>query len=153
MKNINKAKTITLAYLGAILSFVGILIFMLLPNSDFTNSVNHSGMDAVKVLTLSPVCVLLGGAIFMFAFLKDYKIWNNFLSDTITKGATIFFIVAVIFNLAVTISFYASQLSLGFVSPFDGLIYESLSIISIVITILQLIFSTLATAAIIRNSK
>lgn len=153
MQNIKKTQTITLAYLGAILSLIGVLIFNILPTSDFANSIDRSGKDAVYLLTASPILVFIGAVVFMLAFLKDYKIWNSFLSGAMVKGATIFFAVALIYNFAVTLSFFISQFSLGFVASFDGLVYEGLAIVTIVIAILQFVFATLASAAILRNSK
>lgn len=153
MQNIKKTQTITLAYLGAILSLIGVLIFNILPTSDFANSIDRSGKDAVYLLTASPILVFIGAVVFMLAFLKDYKIWNSFLSGAMVKGATIFFAVALIYNFAVTLSFFISQFSLGFVASFDGFVYEGLAIVTIVIAILQVVFATLASAAILRNSK
>lgn len=153
MQNIKKTQTITLAYLGAILSLIGVLTFNILPTSDFANSIDRSGKDAVYLLTASPILVFIGAVVFMLAFLKDYKIWNSFLSGAMVKGATIFFAVALIYNFAVTLSFFISQFSLGCVASFDGLVYEGLAIVTIVIAILQVVFATLASAAILRNSK
>lgn len=153
MKNIKKTQTITFAYLGATLSLIGVLVFMILPSSDFANDVTRPATDAVWALLASPVALLIGSVVFMAAFLKDFKIWNDFLSGGIVKGATVIFSCTSIYNVAVTLSYFISQYKLGFVAPFDGLAYESLAIICIVIVILQFAFATLATAAIIRNSK
>lgn len=153
MKNIKKTQTITLAYIGAILSLVGVLIFMILPSSAFANDISHPAKDAVWTLLASPIAVLCGSVVFMVAFLKDFGNWSDFLSGGMVKGATVIFACTSIFNVAVTTSYFVSQYKLGFVAPFDGLIYESLSIICVVIAILQVIFATLAAAGIIRNQK
>lgn len=153
MKNIKKTQTITLAFLGAVLSLIGVLIFAILPSSGFANDVARPAMDAVWVLLASPITTLIGSVIFMIAFLQSFKGWNDFLSGGIVYGATAIFTCTSIFNIAVTACYFVSQYKFGFVAPFDGLVYESLAIICFVIVILQFAFSALATWAIIRNSK
>ncbi len=153
MLKVNKTKTAVLAFLGALVALAGLLIFNLLPVSDLANSVEHSAKDAVLVLAASPACFLIGGIIYLAAFTKDYKAWKNFLSAPMVLSATVIFAATFIFNCAVSLSFFLSQNALGFVAPFNGLIYEPLSIIMTVIVILDFIFAVLGTAAVFRNSK
>ncbi len=153
MLKVNKTKTAVLAFLGAIFALAGLLIFKLLPVSDLANSVEHSAKDAIYVLAAAPVCFLLGGIIYLAAFTKDYKAWKNFLSAPMVLSATVIFAAGYIFNIAMSLSFFLSQNDIGFVAPFNGLIYEPLSIIMTVIVILDFIFAILGTAAVLRNSK
>ena len=154
MFKVNKAKTIVLAFAGSLLSLAALLIFNLLPSSQLANGVEHAATDAIWVLAASPVLFLLGGMVFMSAYLKDFKAWKDFLSGAMVKGATGLFAIACIYNVVVSLMYFLSQYKLGFVAPFDGTVYgDVLVIIMTVVTIAQFIFSILGTAAVLRNSK
>ena len=154
MLKINGKLSVVLAYAGSLFSLAALLVFKILPTSDFANSIEHSGMDAVWVLTICPVFALLGAVCFMISFLKDYKAWQDFTTaKPLITGAAIACAVFFILNLYVYFSYYFNQVSLGFVAPYDGTIYKTYEIFVTVITVNQFILSTIAAIAIKRNNK
>ncbi len=153
MLKFNKIKAVIFAVSGSVLSLVGVLIFNLLPVSELANGIQYSGQDALWVLALSPILLFVGGAGFVASLFMDMKNWKKTLSDVAIYIAIASFAAAVIFNFAVSLSYFIMQFSLGFVAPFDGLIYESFAIVMIVFVIWQFLFSALTVAEVIRESK
>ncbi len=148
MSNLNRTKTITLAFAGALMSLAALIIFVVLPDSELANGIQYSGKDALWVLTLTPVFSLAGAVNFMYAYLKDYKIWSGVLSKNILIGATAVIGSSMIFNFAVYLSYLISQFRLGFVAPYTGTVYENLVVLLTVFTVHQLIFSALSIPAV-----
>ena len=148
-----KSKNVIFALFGSILSLAGVLIFNLLPFSELANGIEYSATDALWVLALSPILLFIGGLIFIFALFKDIKNWKNTLCDVAIYVALSAFVAAVIFNFAVSLSYFISQYSLGFVAPFTGLIYENFAVVMFVFVIWQFIFTALTIAETARESK
>ncbi len=142
-----RTKTVTLSLAGALLSVVALLIFIVLPNSELANGIQYSGNDALWVLSLTPVFSLIGAINFLYAFLKDYKLWSGILSNTIVKSAALVLGAMMIFNFAVYTSYLFTQLKLGFVAPYSGTVYENLQVILIVFSVLQILFGALSIPA------
>lgn len=152
MLKLNRKTTILLSFAGSLLSLAALLIFMLLPTSDFANSIDRPAKDALMVLILSPVLALLGTAGFTFAVIKDFKAWVAFLDfKPLVVGMSALFGVFGIFNIGTFTAYLAELLSLGFVAPFSGTVYEYLAVIATVFVALKLVFSTLLSIAVIRN--
>lgn len=151
MLKLNSKKTILLAFAGSVFSLAALLIFMLLPSSELANGIQYSGKDALWVLVLAPVFSLCGAVNFLYAFLKDFKAWSNFLSKPIFIGAAAVFCGLMIFNFAVYLSYLITQFKLGFVAPYTGTVYDSLEILLIIVSVLQFAVSAAATAIIVKN--
>lgn len=153
MLKVLKNKNIIFSFLGLILSLAGVLIYIILPSSELANGIQYSGADALRVLLISPVLLLIGGMLFIFALLSDIKNWKNTISDVaiyVTDGALI---ATVIFNFAVSLSLFLVQNSLGFVAPYTGLKYEFFAVVMIVFLIWQFILSALIAIETVRESK
>lgn len=144
-------KTITLAFAGAVLSVAALLIFIILPESELANGIQYSGKDALWVLVLAPVFSLAGAINFLYAFLKDKKIWCEAFSKNIVTGAAFVLGAMMVFNFAVYTSYLIMQFDLGFVAPYDGTVYDSLQYIVGVFTVLQVLFSALSIPATATN--
>lgn len=152
MLKINRKSTVLLSFAGAILSLAALLIFMILPTSDFANSIDRPAKDALMVLLASPVLSLLGTFSLTFAFVKDFKVWADFillkpLAVTISAFLTIFGL----YNTGVYSAYLSDLFSLGFVAPYSGTVYEYLVIVAVITVILKFVFSALISIAAIRN--
>lgn len=147
-----KNKIVALSFIGTIVSLAGALIYNLLPVSELANGIQYSAKDALWVLALSPVLFLVGGVCFITAVLKDRNNWEGTLPAAGVYGFTAMFALSVIFNFAAGLSYFISQYDLGFVAPYDGLIYESFSIVMIIFIVWQIVFSVLAAAEAVRKS-
>ena len=73
MLKTNRKSSVILSVVGSLLSLGALLIFMLLPTSEFANSVYHSAKDALYVFLLSPVLSFIGSAFILGAYIKDFK--------------------------------------------------------------------------------
>lgn len=143
--------TIIMALSGAVLSVAAFIIFTVLPSSELANGIQYSGTDALWVLALTPAFSLVGAANFLYAFLKNHKLWSRILSKTIVLSASLILGAMMIFNFAVYAAYFFDQFKLGFVAPFGGTVYESLQIIVGVFTVLQLLFGALSIPATSKN--
>lgn len=153
MQKALKNKAVIFAVMGSFFSLIGALIFNLLPNSELANGIQYSGEDALWALVFSPVLFFIGGAGFITSMLLDMKNWKKTLHDIAIYIYISAFAFAVIFNFAVSLSYFVTQLSLGFVAPFDGLVYEKAAIVMIIFVIWQFIFSALTVAESLKDSK
>ena len=152
MLKLNRKTTILLAFAGSLLSLAALLIFMLLPTSDFANSIDRPAKDALMVLILSPACAVLGSASFLFAVIKDFKVWIKFLTNKpLVLGMTALFAAFCIYEIGLFTAYLTQQFSLGFVAPYSGTIYETLAVIATVFVVLKFVFSTLLSIAVNRN--
>lgn len=152
MLNLNRKSTIFLSFTGALLSLAALLIFIFLPTSDFANSIDHSAKEALMVFITSPVFALLGTAGLLYAFLKDFKAWVDFLKfkALIISIAGVFGAFGV-FNFGLFTAYLADMFSLGFIAPYSGTAYELLAVVAVISVILQFIFAGLVSIAEIRN--
>ena len=148
----NNKKTIISSFVGSFFALLALLIFLLLPTSDFANSINNSGSDALWVLAVSPVASLLSAGAFICAFIKRLNIWCNTISKPLVVGITTLFAGFGISNIVVYLAYFFSQYSLGFVAPYSGTVYEYLAVAVTVITIHKFLLSALVTIAIKRNT-
>ena len=152
MLKINRKSTILLSVVGALLSLAALLIFMLLPTSDFANSIDRPAKDALMVLIASPVLALLGTVCLTFSFAKDFKAWAEFiLLKPIAVTVTAFTAVLGLYNTGVFTAYLSDLFSLGFVAPYSGTVYEYLAFVAVVFVVLEFVFSTLISIAAIRN--
>lgn len=148
-----KNKNFIISLSGSLLSLVGILIYLILPGSEFANGVQHSASESLWVLALAPAFILLGGILFIVAQLKGIKKLTEVFSDALILSSIVFFALSVIFNFAVSLSLFIMEYKLGFVAPFTGLIYDTLTTVMIVIIIWQFIYTALIAISAIRENK
>ena len=153
MLKINGKLTVLLAYAGSILFLGALLIYTILPTSELANGLQYSGTDALWVLAASPVLAIAGAACFIASLAKDFKTWQKFIAKELITGALAGISVCLIASVAMYISNFATQFSLGFVAPFTGTVYETYAIILTIVTINMFILSTVAAIAIKRNNK
>lgn len=153
MIKFNRKSTVVLAYAGALLALAALLILKILPTSELANGIQYSGTDALWVLAVCPVLAVLGAVCFIGSFIKDYKIWQSYLSEPIIKGATIGCTIILAINLFVYFSYTIDQFSLGFVAPYIGTKYETYDLFVTITTVNQFILSTIAALAIKRSKS
>ncbi len=153
MKNTSGKSSVIFSISGSLLSLASLLIFMIIPNSQLANGIEYSGTDALWVLVLSPLFSLIGSGLFIFSFLKDFDEWSNTMSKPLVVGMTILLGCMSAFNFILYLSYFISQVELGFVAPYTGLIYHKLLTAAIVVTIHHFIFTAISTIAFIRKSK
>lgn len=145
--------TVSLAYIGSVISLGALLIFKLLPTSELANGIQYTGKEALWVLILSPLFALLGAVTLMYAYIKNYKALQKFLPKPAVTGTIIILAAFMIFNFCVYLSYLIAQFDLGFVAPYAGTVYESLETAVVIGTVLQFISSILANIAIVKNNK
>ena len=143
MSKINKKAVVTFAFIGSAFSLAALLIFMLLPTSEIANGIQYSGKDALWILILSPVFSFIGAISFMFAFLKDYKLWKGYLTNFALFGFLAVSAVLLVSNFSVYLTYLISQFDLGFVAPYTGTVFDKLEILVIIVTVLQFTVATL----------
>ena len=153
MLKINGKLTVFLAYAGSVLFLAALLIYTILPTSELANGIQYSGTDALWVLAASPVLAIAGAVCFIASLAKDYKAWQNFISKELITGALAAISVCLVASVAMYISNFATQLSLGFVAPFTGTVYETYAVILTIVAIDMFILSTVAAIAVKRNNK
>lgn len=151
MNKLNRMRTILLTLIGAFAALAAVLVFVLLPTSEIANGIQYSGQDAIWVLAIAPIASIISTLSFVFAYQKDYKIWCDLLSKPVVTGARGLFAVLNIFNLAVYLTYFTKQISLGFVAPYDGTGYEYLAVVAIVIVVIMFLLTALSSIAVIRN--
>ena len=152
MLKINRKSTVLLSFAGAILSLAALLIFMILPTSDFANSIDRPAKDALMVLLASPVLSLLGTFSLTFAFVKDFKAWTDFIClKPLAVTISAFLAIFGLYNTGVYSAYLSDLFSLGFVAPYSGTVYEYLVIVAVITVILKFVFSALISIAAIRN--
>ena len=108
---------------GFLMVAVCIVIYYLVPVSDIANSVNHSVDRAFYLLALSPLSALAACAAYITGGLTDKALVKNSVVQLV-----IFIVSSVLlaFICAVSAAMFFDQLSLGFVAPFDGTVWETL---------------------------
>ena len=153
MLKINGKLSVILTYAGSLLFLGALLIYTILPTSELANSIEYSGTDALWILATCPVLALIGTVCFMAALVKDLKAWQSYISKELFTGAAAGIAVGLVAGFAMYLSNFLTQLSLGFVAPFTGTIYETYAVILTMITIDMFILSTFAAIAIKRNNK
>ena len=153
MKKTSEKSSVILSFTGAVLSLAALLIFVIIPTSKLANGIEYSGTDALWVLVLSPLFSLAGSALFITSFLKNFSTWADTMSKPLVKGMIILLSCMSAFNFIYYLSYFISQVELGFVAPYTGLIYDKLFVAAVAVTIHQFFFSVLALIAKIRNNK
>ncbi len=145
--------SVILSFSGAFLSLAALLIFVIIPTSKLANGIEYSGTDALWVLVLSPLFSFVGSAMFIASFLKKFSEWTDTMSKPLVTGMIILLSCLSAFNFIFYLSYFISQIELGFVAPYTGLIYDKLIIAAVAVTIHQFFFSVLALIAKIRDNK
>lgn len=114
-------KKIIIPYCFALLfSLAAYLIYTLVPVSDIANSVEHSGMDAVYILTASPVCAFIALISLCLALIFNFKqLGNNKSSKLILSLSAILPVAFSVASAVFCTMFTVSQYQLGFTSPID----------------------------------
>lgn len=148
-----KRNNIILTVISALTAIVALLIFIVLPTSEFANGIEHSAKDSLWVLVCSPLFALISYASFIFIFLRDYSVWCNLLSRPIVDSVKYLSFVLGIFNFTTYLAYTIDQFSLGFVAPYSGTKYEYMAFAATVIVVLNLIFSVITVIAVNRSKK
>lgn len=143
MLKTNRKSSVILSVLGSLLSLGALLIFMLLPTSEFANSVYHSAKDALYVFLLSPVLSFIGSAFILGAYIKDFKNLTDTLMKSIAVSGAVLYSAIAVFNIATFAAYTAEQFSLGFVAPFSGTVYENLAVAAVIGVFHQILLTVL----------
>lgn len=147
MQKINGKKTVVLTFSALIFAVIALLVFMLLPTSELANGISYSAKSAIYVLAVSPVASLISFGLYMLALIKGYNSWCDAFSKPCVNGLAALFAVFAVFNLAVFSAYFFLQVSLGFVAPYGGTVYEYLAIVAMFATVnftLLTVFSSIA---------
>ncbi len=132
-------KALIFALVSWVLLLGSYLTYTIIPVSDLANGIEHSGMDAVYVLTVSPVLVF--ASLIMLAltlFLnKDYlfKLTDSKIMLIAFGINAVMTIISIVFSII----FVVSQYDLGFTAPINGTVYENYSVFILVNVIVEAI--------------
>ena len=153
MNKSGSKSAVIMAFSGALLSLAALLIFIFVPTSQLANGIEYAGTDALWVLAVSPIASLLGAVLFVLSFVKNFDEWFSTMSKPLVLSMTILLSMMSLFNFGLYLSYFISQVDLGFVAPYTGLIYDKLLTVAIVVTFHQFFFSAISLIAEIRKSK
>ena len=153
MIKINKSKTVLLSVLGSAFAVAALLVFMLLPTSQFANGIEHSGEDALLLLVAAPVASILGSLGVITAFIKDCKVWEKNLTGGIVVSITALLTGFALLNFVTYLKYTIQQFSLGFVAPYDNTVYEFLAVAAVASTVIHVFFTAFTVIAVSRNNK
>ncbi len=130
-RNCGKTYLIT-AMAAFVLTVVSIFIYKFIPVSDFASSINYSGRTALFVLALAPFCALAAFVTYLLGGLTDKALVKNSVVQLV-----IFIVSAVILLVITGISaaLLFVQADMGFVSPLNGTVFETLGNISLILGI------------------
>ncbi len=138
-------KKIVVPYFASFLFLLAsYLFYTIVPVSDLANSVEHSGMDAVYLLTCSPVFAFLALLALALALFIDLKyLVKHPMKILLISGFSllcVFILVSAIFSVI----FVSSQYKLGFTAPINDTVYFSYSKFILASVILQTIFAVVS---------
>jgi len=121
------------------------LIYVLVPSSELANGLEHPGITAVYVLTLSPVLAVVTLILLAVTFVlnKDYFATLVPKAVTVMTFAVLSLLVAV--SIYFTVSFVALQYKLGFAAPIYGTKWSGYAVYILISVILQFISLLLVT--------
>lgn len=129
-KNCGTAYMVT-AVVAFVLTVVSVFIYNFIPASDFASSIEYSAKTALIVLGFSPVCALAAFITYLVGGLTDKTLVKNSVVQLVI------FIVSAVLLFAITCISAALlfvQADMGFVSPLDGTVYETLGTVNIVLS-------------------
>ena len=149
-KNIS---SVILSFSGSLLSLAALLVYVILPTSQLANGIEYSGTDAVWVLAIVPVASLVGAVLFVSSFIKNFNEWVSTMSRPLVTGMITLLGCMSAACFINYLSYFVTQVQLGFVAPYTGLVYEDFITVAVVVVIHQFLFSVLSTIAYIRSSK
>ena len=149
--NLNKKSLMALLTTGSVLSAIAWFIFAFLPTSELANSIDFSAKTAIFVLAVSPITAILGLVSFVYALIKSCNYWCDYACEQVVIAMGGFFVLMNICNVAVYISYFISQVSLGFVAPYGGTVFENLAIMAVIFTAYNILLTVLSTIALKRN--
>ncbi len=143
----NKIKTKVFApcLLSFLLLLASYLIYTVVPVSELANSVEHSGMDAVYLLTASPVAAFISLVLLMVAFIPNKKYLTELLTKKVTICAFLVASLLIVISFIFSVLFVVSQYKIGFTAPFDGTKWESYNVFILVSCIIEFISFVLLT--------
>lgn len=137
---INK-KLFSFSFLGLILITASYLIYTVIPQSDLANSIDRSGMDAVYVLTLSPVFALLAVILLAVSYFTEKKYIESIIPAPIAICTYAVTGISAVISVVFSVMFVISQYGLGFTAPIDGTVWESRASAILISCIIHLIFT------------
>lgn len=154
----NKIKT--KAFIPYLFSFILILaaylVYTIVPSSELANSIEHSGMDAVYVLTAAPILSFSALVLSVLSYALNRKYLNELLSKQIAFAGCAVITFMLLLCTYFSISFVVSQYQLGFTAPINDTKWESYGIFMLVACIIQfisMILLALKMKGIIANNK
>lgn len=153
-ENTIKTKVFAPYLLSFLLLSASYLVYILVPVSDLANSIEHSGMDAVYLLTVSPILALVSLALLLSAYVINKQYLNKLLSVQVAVAAFSVNLLFVAVSLIFSVLFVVSQYQIGFTAPLNGTKWESFGIfilVSCVIEFISLVLLTLKMKGFIRK--
>ena len=153
MHKFDGRRTIILSAISTLFSLISLLIFLLLPFSEIANSIEYSSKIAIGILAASPLFAAVASAGFVCIFLKNRNNWSDFFPGEMLTASTVAVVLVEISNLVIYLKFFISQLSMGFVAPYTGTIYDNLAVVVTMFMIYKLIFTALVIVAVRRDKK
>ncbi len=132
-------KAFILYLISFILYFASYLIYTLIPSSDLANSIEHSGMDAVYVLTASPVLAVLSLGVFVAFCVLNKNYLENLINKKIFVIAAVIFTFLIAVSVCFSISFVISQYKLGFTAPINDTKWETYSVCMLFVTVIEFV--------------
>lgn len=150
----NKIKTKVFApyLISFLLLLASYLIYTIVPVSDLANSVEHSGMDAVYLLTVSPVAAFVSLTLLVIAFIINKQYLTELLTKKVTITAFAVTALLILISFILSVLFVISQYQIGFTAPFGGTKWESYNtfiLVSCIIEFISLVLLTLRMKGII----
>lgn len=136
-----------LGFLSAICSFASLLVHVLIPQSDWANSVTRPASHGLYALLVSPVLAAAALLLFCLAYLRQIGAFTKTYKPALCYGIFGLVGLGLVFNLISSIAFTASQFSLGFAAPVGGTIWETPAVFTAVFSVLNLAYAVLTVTA------
>ena len=123
--------------ISAVLSAVSTVIFAVLPNTGYANSLSVPAENALWVLTVSPVIAFIGLMLYSLAFFKNFP-----KGDGMTKALVLSLIcfAASVFVFGGALAYTINQWTLGFVAPTYDTPFETVKTVMIIAVCLKVLF-------------
>ena len=136
--------------LSDILVIISYFIYVFLPESAFANDVSRPGMTAVYIFAAAPVLCLVSAIIPAVFFKKIKQAFDeaekSLLGIALCSASLLLYLICFVLELLYLIS----QISLGFLAPMNGTVYETYSVIIIAGSLIHLL---ICSVLLIKNKK
>ena len=132
-------------FLSCVAYLAAYIIYALIPSSELANGLDHPGMTAVYVLTLSPVAAVISLILLILTFVLNKDYFSKLISKNLTVILSAILCLLVVIGAYFSVAFVAQQYKLGFVAPIYGTGWQGYSVYLLVSVILQFISLVLVT--------